>query len=48
MSGKQDTCRNRDIFTTYLAKVSEEWNTKVGKGSAVNWPAGIGGKGNEV
>jgi phosphate transport system substrate-binding protein len=36
-----------NIFTTYLSKVNEEWNKKVGKGSSVNWPAGLGGKGNE-
>jgi len=36
-----------NIFTTYLSKVSADWNTKPGKGSAINWPAGIGGKGNE-
>ena len=35
------------IFTTYMAKVSDEWATKVGKGKAVKWPVGIGGKGNE-
>jgi phosphate transport system substrate-binding protein len=35
------------IFTNYLSKVSEEWKTKIGEGSAVNWPAGVGGKGNE-
>ena len=35
------------IFTDYLAKVSPEWKEKVGAGTAVNWPAGIGGKGNE-
>src|SRR6516225_5817543 len=34
-------------FTDYLSKVSEEWKTKVGKGTAVNWPAGLGGKGSE-
>ena len=34
-------------FTDYLSKVSAEWNTKVGKGSAVNWPTGVGGKGSE-
>ena len=44
---RSDGSGTTNIFTTYLAKVSEEWNTKVGKGSAVNWPAGIGGKGNE-
>lgn len=35
------------IFTNYLAKVNAEWKTKVGEGTAVNWPAGAGGKGNE-
>jgi len=35
------------IWTDYLAKVSEEWKTRVGKGTAVNWPAGLGAKGNE-
>jgi phosphate transport system substrate-binding protein len=36
-----------NIFTTYLSKVNTDWSTKAGKGSAINWPAGIGGKGNE-
>ncbi|MEZ0306899.1 MAG: phosphate ABC transporter substrate-binding protein PstS [Ramlibacter sp.] len=35
------------IFTNYLAKVNAEWKTKVGEGTAVNWPTGAGGKGNE-
>jgi phosphate transport system substrate-binding protein len=35
------------IWTDYLSKVSDEWKTKVGKGTSVNWPVGIGGKGNE-
>jgi len=35
------------IFTNYLSKVSAEWKTKVGEGTAVNWPVGAGGKGNE-
>lgn len=35
------------IFTNYLAAVSQTWATKVGKGKSVNWPVGIGGKGNE-
>jgi len=35
------------IFTDYLVKVSKEWETKVGKGTSVNWPVGLGGKGNE-
>ncbi len=36
-----------DIFTDYLTKVSAEWKTKVGRGSSVQWPVGIGGQGNE-
>lgn len=35
------------IWTNYLSRVSEEWKTKVGENSAVNWPTGVGGKGNE-
>jgi phosphate transport system substrate-binding protein len=36
------------IFTNYLSKVSPEWKSKVGEGTAVNWPAaGLAGKGNE-
>jgi phosphate transport system substrate-binding protein len=35
------------IWVDYLAKVSPEWKTKVGVGTSPNWPAGIGGKGNE-
>ena len=35
------------IFTDYLSKISEEWKEKVGAGTQVNWPTGIGGKGNE-
>jgi phosphate transport system substrate-binding protein len=35
------------IFTDYLSKVSDEWKTKGGKGTSVNWPVGLGGKGNE-
>ncbi len=34
-------------FTNYLSRVHPEWKTKVGEGTAVNWPLGIGGKGNE-
>jgi phosphate transport system substrate-binding protein len=34
-------------FTNYLSKVNGEWKAKVGEGTAVNWPAGAGGKGNE-
>jgi phosphate transport system substrate-binding protein len=35
------------IWTDYLAKISDEWKNKVGKGTSVNWPTGMGGKGNE-
>ena len=35
------------VFTNYLSKVNPEWKTKVGEGTAVNWPVGAGGKGNE-
>jgi len=34
-------------FTNYLSKVSAEWQSRVGEGTAVNWPTGAGGKGNE-
>lgn len=35
------------IFVDYLCSVSGEWKLKVGKGTSVNWPVGLGGKGNE-
>ncbi len=35
------------IFTDYLSKVSPEWKERVGKGTSVKWPVGMGGKGNE-
>src|ERR1043165_902743 len=35
------------IWTDYLSKVSSDWKDKVGKGTSVNWPVGLGGKGNE-
>ena len=35
------------IWTDYLSKVSDDWKNKVGKGTSVNWPVGLGGKGNE-
>jgi phosphate transport system substrate-binding protein len=35
------------IFTNYLGKVNPEWKSKVGDGTAVQWPTGMGGKGNE-
>jgi len=34
-------------FTNYLSKVSPEWKSKIGEGTTVPWPSGIGGKGNE-
>lgn len=35
------------IWVDYLSKISEEWKDKVGKNTSVNWPVGLGGKGNE-
>jgi phosphate transport system substrate-binding protein len=35
------------IWTDYLSKVSKEWEMKAGRGTSVNWPVGLGGKGNE-
>lgn len=47
ISHRSDGSGTTNIFTTYLMKVdSADWG-KVGKGSSVNWPVGIGGKGNE-
>ena len=34
-------------FTNYLSKISPTWKSKVGEGTAVQWPSGVGGKGNE-
>ncbi len=34
-------------WTDYLSKISDEWKTRVGHGTSVNWPVGLGGKGNE-
>src|SRR6185312_11587339 len=34
-------------WVNYLSKVSGEWKMKIGEGTAVNWPTGVGGKGNE-
>jgi phosphate transport system substrate-binding protein len=44
---RSDGSGTTNIFTNYLSKVSAEWKTKVGTGGAVNWPVGLGGKGNE-
>jgi phosphate transport system substrate-binding protein len=47
------TCHRSDgsgttyIFADYLSKVSPGWASKVGKGTSLKWPAGLGGKGNE-
>lgn len=35
------------IWTDFLSKISDEWKNKVGKNTSVNWPAGLGGQGNE-
>ena len=35
------------LFTNYLSKANADWKAKVGEGTAVNWPTGAGGKGNE-
>jgi len=35
------------IFTDYMSSISKDWATKVGKNTSVNWPTGVGGKGNE-
>lgn len=47
ISHRSDSSGTTSIFTTYLAAVSPEWQSKVGKGTAVSWPVGIGGKGSE-
>lgn len=44
---RSDGSGTTNIFTDYLSKVNDEWKNKVGKGTSVNWPAGLGGKGNE-
>ncbi len=44
---RSDGSGTTNIFTTYLSKVSPDWSTKVGKGSSINWPIGLGGKGSE-
>lgn len=44
---RSDGSGTTGIFTDYLSKISSEWSQKVGKGTAVSWPVGLGGKGNE-
>jgi len=44
---RSDGSGTTGVFTDYLAKVSPEWKSKVGAGKSVQWPVGIGAKGNE-
>src|SRR5580700_1495964 len=44
---RAETSGTTYIFSDYLSSVSEEWAGKVGRGTAVRWPAGLGAKGNE-
>jgi phosphate transport system substrate-binding protein len=44
---RSDGSGTTNIFTTYLSKVSPEWEKRVGKGISINWPVGLGGKGSE-
>src|SRR5262245_21072959 len=44
---RSDASGTTYIWVDYLSKVSPEWKSKVGTATAVNWPIGIGGKGNE-
>ncbi|HEX5236686.1 MAG TPA: phosphate ABC transporter substrate-binding protein PstS [Silvibacterium sp.] len=44
---RSDGSGTTNAFATYLSAVSPEWKTKVGAGGSVNWPVGLGGKGNE-
>lgn len=44
---RSDGSGTTNIFTDYLSKANGMWKTKVGSGTSVNWPVGLGGKGNE-
>ena len=44
---RSDGSGTTNIFTDYLSSVSPDWKSKVGKGTSVNWPVGLGAKGNE-
>jgi phosphate transport system substrate-binding protein len=44
---RSDGSGTTNIFTDYLTKANKTWADKVGKGTSVNWPVGLGGKGNE-
>jgi phosphate transport system substrate-binding protein len=43
---RSDGSGTTNIFSNYLSKVSSEWKEKVGAGPSLNWPVGLGGKGN--
>lgn len=44
---RSDASGTSFVFTDFLSKVSPEWKSKVGANTSVNWPVGLGGKGNE-
>jgi phosphate transport system substrate-binding protein len=44
---RADSSGTTNAFTTYLSSVSPEWKDKIGKGTQVQWPVGLGGKGSE-
>lgn len=44
---RSDGSGTTNIFTNYLSKVNDTWKANPGAGSSVNWPVGLGGKGNE-
>ncbi|MHB1006139.1 MAG: phosphate ABC transporter substrate-binding protein PstS [Chloroflexota bacterium] len=44
---RSDGSGTTNIFTDYLTAVSDKWKSSIGKGTSVNWPVGLGGKGNE-
>lgn len=44
---RSDGSGTTNIFADYLSKVSEDWKSKVGVGTSLKWPVGLGGKGNE-
>jgi phosphate transport system substrate-binding protein len=44
---RSDSSGTTGVFTDYLSKISPDWKTKVGSATAVNWPNGVGGSGNQ-
>jgi phosphate transport system substrate-binding protein len=44
---RSDGSGTTNIFSSYLSAVSDDWKNKIGKGTSVNWPTGLGGKGND-